>query len=99
MITLIGTTTAVNDIGDIVETKTEREVFAEVRSVGSKRKMEAMALGLSLAWKFVLADYYDYQDEEQVIYDDKTYDIVDTFRRDDNGIELTASRCKNGSSV
>lgn len=93
VITLISTTKALNEIGDITETETRREVFAKVKSVGSKRKLEALAFGLRLAWKFVLADYYDYCDEETAEYDGEKYSIIDTYRTDQNEIELTVTRC------
>ena len=93
LITLIGITQSVNAIGDTVESETRREVYASVRSVSSKRKLEALALGLRYQWKFVLADYYEYQDEPYVEYDGKRYSVMETYRNADNGIELTAARC------
>lgn len=93
VIKLIGSTKTVDAFGDTTEVETEREVFANVRSVFAKRRMEALAVGLKIEWKFVLADYYDYHDEEKVKYDGKTWNIIATDRTKENGIELTVTRC------
>lgn len=93
VIVLVDTSKTVDAIGDTVETETEREVFASVRSVFAKRRMEALAVGLKIEWKFVLADYYDYQNEEKVKYDGKTWNIISNDRTKENGIELTVTRC------
>lgn len=93
VIKLVGTTKTVDAFGDTVEVETEREVFASVRSVFAKRRMEALAVGLKVEWKFVLADYYDYRDEEKIKYDGKTWNVISNDRTKENGIELTVTRC------
>lgn len=93
VITLIGAAGSLaNEVGDPAGEVSEKEVFAQVRSVGSKRKLEALAAGLKLAWKFILADYYDYDGQEQVKYMGITYNVVDTYRTEDGTVELTAAR-------
>lgn len=93
IITLVGAAKTTDAYGDIVEEPTEVEVFAQVRSVGSKRKLEAAAVGLKLEWKFVLADYYDYSGQEKLRYEDELFHVVDTYRTAEGGIELTVTRC------
>lgn len=93
IIDLIKAEKVVNELGDTVETTSEKSVFAQVKSVGSKRKYEALSFGLKLVWKFILADYLDYSGEDQVRYDGDVYQVTDTFRRPDGGIELTVARC------
>lgn len=89
VIILIAETFAVDDVGNSVATPTEREVFAKVKSVGGKYKLEAMASGLYPQYRFVLADVLDYQDETRAKYKGKEYRIIDTYQGEDNTIELT----------
>ena len=93
VIDLISSTKTVNALGDTVETTTEKTVFVQVQSVGAKLKYEALSFGLKLVWKFILADYLDYSGEEQVRYEGSVYQVTDTFRRQDGGLELTVARC------
>ena len=93
IVTLVGPVGPLtNEVGDPVGAQNEIQVFARVRSVGSKRKMEAMAAGLKLEWKFILSDCYDYDGQEQARYNGVLYNIVDTYRPEDGTIELTAAR-------
>lgn len=64
---------------------TFREVFAEVRSVSQNEFYTAAQSGFKPVYRFILADYYDYEGEEIVRYQDELYNIVRTFR---NGVEL-----------
>ena len=45
-----------------------REVFAEVKSISQSEYYTAAQSGIKPAYKFVLADYYDYDDEDIVKY-------------------------------
>ena len=81
-----------NAIGDPAGDDAGKEVFARVRSVGGKRKLEGLAAGLKLEWKFDLADYYDYDGEEKVRYNGVEYNVVNAYRTADGGVELTVSR-------
>lgn len=89
IITLIGPPAGVNAIGDRTGEPVRREVFAEIKSVGASYKFKAMAAGLNPKYRFVLADYLDYNDETQVEYDGRVYRIIDTYRAQGNALELT----------
>jgi SPP1 family predicted phage head-tail adaptor len=89
-IKLLSSVNATDSYGDTVQVLTTREVFAEVKSVGMKEKYEALAVGLNPEIKFVLADYYDYGDEELLEWNGKTYKILRTYR-DGIRIELIAT--------
>lgn len=91
-INLINQEFTVNDVGDSIETETSRRVFADVKSVGLKRKMEAEQFGLKLELKFVLSDIAEYKDEQIVEYNGKRYNIVSTYAADDGSFELTTAR-------
>lgn len=95
VITLVSVANTVNELGDTVSVRTEREIFAEVRSIGMKETYEALAHGLKPELTFVLADYYDYNDEMIVIYEEKEYRVLRTYRNS-NALELVVT--KNGAS-
>ncbi len=66
VISLITIDESTNEVGDLVKVKTNKDVFAELKSIGQTEFYQAKALGLKPELKFVLADYYDYNDEKIV---------------------------------
>lgn len=91
VITLIGATMTANDVGDEVEVQTRTEVFARVKSVGASYKLQALAVGIRPKYRFVLQDRFDYEGQEQVEYEGDLYRVVDTYRGEDQSIELTVA--------
>ncbi len=69
-----------NEVGDLVKTRSEREVFVDVKSIGQSEFYQAQATGLKPEFKFILADFFDYENEKIVNYDGKDYRIVRIFR-------------------
>ena len=97
IITLMKETNTVDEYGDTVQTFTERNVFAEVKSVGQSEFYQADAVGLKPEIKFVIADFADYQDEKQLKYTpfggtEQIYTVLRTYRNKIN-MELV---CKKG---
>lgn len=82
-----------NELGDLVSIKTEREVFANIKSIGMKEKYEALSVGLNPELVFILPDYYEYQNEEKAEYDGIEYDIIRTYRTG-RMIEVVVSRAR-----
>lgn len=95
VLTLIKETYSVNEYGDTIAKRNEREVFCQVRSVGMREKYQAQAIGLLPELTFVLADYYEYNEEQYVRYEDKLYRIIRTYIKDTHEIELVVT--KDGS--
>ena len=97
VITLKKETNTVNEYGDTVQTFTSRQVFAEVKSVGQTEFYQAQAVGLKPEIKFVIADFYDYQDEKIVSYQPfgssvaEDYTVLRTFRTNTN-LEIVCRR-------
>lgn len=58
----------------------KREVFCGIRSVARSEFYQAEATGYKPELVFVLADYYDYEDETLVEYDGKRYRVIRTYR-------------------
>lgn len=85
VIKLVSKTTTHNSYGYLVVTPVEREVFAEVKSVGMREKYEALQAGLNPELTFILADYYDYENEDEIIYEGEHYRVLRTYR---NGLRL-----------
>lgn len=76
-------------IGDLVQGSTRRTVFAARKSVGATYKLQALAVGLRPKYRFILADYLEYQGETLVEYEGDQYRVIDTYRGEDNTLELT----------
>ena len=89
---LIAQIYTVNSIGDAVPTETSRQVFVEVKSLGLKRKIEAMATGLNVEFKLILADVQEYADEKIVEYKGVRYNVLNVYVADDQSVELTVGR-------
>lgn len=92
VVKLIKQTYTLNDVGDAIAAETEREVFAKRESIGLKRKLEAEEAGLKLAYKFTLADEYDYDNEEILEYNEERFNIVNVFITSTREVELTTAR-------
>lgn len=86
---LIAQTFTVNSIGDAVASESSRQVFVEVKSVGLKRKIEAMATGLNIEFKLILADIQEYKGEKLVEYNGVRYNVLNVYIADDQSVELT----------
>lgn len=98
IIKLISEANQIDEYGDTVPTAQEREVFAELKSIGQSEFYQAHAVGLKPELKFVLPDYLEYQGEKILKFQDyneteeQEYSIIRTYR---NGNELEIT-CKRG---
>lgn len=91
ILTLIQTTQAADEYGDLVTTETTREVFAKLGSIGQKEFYQAQAVGLQPELKFVLADSLDYEGETLVEHNGQRYRVLRTYRKGQE-LELTVYR-------
>ena len=96
VITLMKETNTVDSYGDTTQTFTERQVFAEVKSIGQSEFYQAEAVGLKPEIKFVIADFADYQDEKQLKYTpyggvEEIYTVIRTYRNKIN-LEIVCAR-------
>lgn len=87
-IKLITVDKTVNEYGDTVENDCmEREVFAEVKSIGQTEFYQAQASGIKPEIKFVLPDYLEYQNEKKIKFrsygevEERIYTVIRTFRK------------------
>lgn len=85
VLTLVSKTKVVDEYGDTVETQVKKDVFCKSLSVGTVEFYQAQTVGTKPELKFVIADYLDYDDQTEVIYEDTKYKVLRTYRK---GIEL-----------
>lgn len=100
VITLVKEVNAVNAMGDVVKTCTERTIMADVKSIGGREFYEAHGVGLRPEIVFVIADFLDYQNEQKIKYKPfggtlEDYFVIRTYRTG-NGLEIT---CRRGVDV
>lgn len=85
---LISTEKITDDIGDIIETETEKMVYVNKGSVGRTEYYQALSAGLKL--KLLLeVRAIDYSDEEMLRFNGIDYNVVKTYSKNDEIIELT----------
>lgn len=89
VITLISYTEEVDSCGDMVRTASERNVFADVASIGTKEFYQAAAVGMQPEIKFIIADYLDYRCEKDLAWNGEQYRVLRTYRKD-NRLEIIA---------
>lgn len=79
----------VNEYGDNILKPITREIFAQLISIGTKEFYQAQTVGIKPEIKFLISDYLDYQDEEEVVYNDKIYKVLRTYRKTTDELEIT----------
>lgn len=89
VITLVSYTETIDRYGLTTRTETTKTVFAEVKSIGQSEFYQAMAQGLKPEIKFVIADYYDYNNEKEIVWNTKRYNVLRTYRQN-NTLEIVA---------
>lgn len=92
IIKLLAITETTNAQGDLIETITERQVFAKRKSVKMSEAYAAMATGLKAELIFVLADYLDYDGEDYIEHNSIRYRVLRTYVMESNELEITVTR-------
>lgn len=92
---LISTVINTNSIGDLIETKTETLIFAEVKSVRQSEFYQAAASGLRPELMFVIRTD-EYASHPKLKYNNVEYTIIRVYNRPDKMTELTCSGLTNG---
>ena len=95
VVKLISVTTTENDMGDIIETPVEREVFADKQSIRQSEFYQAAATGLRPELMFVVRSV-DYNGEQKLKYNDKEYAVIRTYDKDGELTELICQGVVNG---
>ena len=87
VIYLLTTRSTTNEVGDQIETQEKSMRFAQLKSIGQSEFYQAQAQGLKPEIKFVLADYLDYENQEEIIHNNFRYKVLRTYRTG-NEIEI-----------
>lgn len=87
VIYLLSNEITTNNVGDQIETPKKEMRFAKLKSIGQSEFYQAQANGLKPELKFVLADYLDYDNQEEVIHNNFRYKVLRTYRTG-NEIEI-----------
>ena len=90
VVKLISNTVTENDMGDIIETPVEREVFADKQSIRQSEFYQAAATGLRPELMFVVRTI-EYNGETRLKYNGKEYSIIRVYDKDG---ELTEIVCQ-----
>lgn len=80
-----------NELIILIEGDSRREVLCGLRSVGHVEFYEAQATDYKPELKFVLADYFDYNNETLVKYGADLYRVIRTYRVG-HELEITVGR-------
>lgn len=88
-----------NEYGDTFDNAdwdNAKEIFCEIASISQSEFYAAVQSGFKPTLKVKIADYYDYDNEDLLLYNSEEYNIIRTYRNG-TSIELTAeSRADNG---
>ena len=79
---LVQTAQATNEYGDTVkESPVVRSIYCKVVSIGQNEFYQAQTSGYKPEIKFVIADYYDYQGESEIVFEGVRYKVLRTYRK------------------
>jgi len=95
VISLVTITYTESDIGDIVETRTDRQVYANKKSIRQSEFYQAQANGLRPEAMFEMRSI-DYQGEQKLIHDGKEYNVIRTYSKNGEILELVCDRLVGG---
>ena len=92
-IALISTEYTQDDIGQWIEERTETDVFAIVESVTMSEFYQAGMQGFKPEYRMTVW-MSEYNGQNLIEYNDKTYTVYRTYRRDDGRMELYVTERK-----
>ena len=95
---LIGESPKAHGIFDDPQEERRMRYCAE-RSVGQTEVYQAKAEGLNPEIKLVLPHAFDYKGEKRLEYDEERWEIIRTYKNEQNGIELTIQRERGNAEV
>jgi len=98
VVKLISVTVTENDMGDIIETPVEREVFADKQSIRQSEFYQAAATGLRPELMFVVRTI-EYNGETRLKYNGKIYDIIRIYDKDGELTELVCQGVVNRANA
>ena len=95
IINLVSVTTGENDMGDIIEAETKRQVFADKKSIRQNEFYQAQATGLRPELMFIVRSI-EYEQEPKLEYNSKMFTIIRAYDKDGELTELVCQGLVNG---
>lgn len=86
-IDLTAITTSTDDVGDPIEVEVKTTVFCNKKSIRQSEFYQALAIGLKPELMFEVR-VMDYAEQEWLYFNSKKYQIIRTFTKNDETIEL-----------
>ena len=90
VLTLRSVSYTVNDYGDLVAAGTDQVVFCNKKSIRQSEFYQAHATGLKPEIMFEVRNV-DYDGQQQLVHEGKTYNIIRTYTPNGEIIELVCS--------
>jgi SPP1 family predicted phage head-tail adaptor len=87
IISLVSESEIENELGDIITIDTPKQVFANKKSVRQNEFYQAQAAGLKPELMFEIR-YMDYEEEKNIIFNNKPYRVIRTYTKNEETIEL-----------
>jgi SPP1 family predicted phage head-tail adaptor len=91
VIELIELITVPDGVGGYTETEIVRTVFADKKSIRSSEFYQAHVAGLKPELNLIIRQI-EYNGESRVRWNDKVYDVLRTYSKNDELIELTCAK-------
>lgn len=83
-------TESIDAYGDTIFNEDYKLVFCNVLSIGTKEFYQAQTSGVKPEIKIEIADYFDYNSQDEVILDEIRYKVLRTYRKlGSNVLEIT----------
>jgi len=99
IITLINIVDSTNDMGDSIKVQKKREnIFADKKSIKQSEFYQASAVGLKPELTFIIRTI-DYENEPMLEYNSKIYNIIRTYEKEDEFIELICQGVVNNATT
>ena len=95
---LLSETKTVNDIGDTISVPVERKVYVDSKSARQSEFYQAQAVGLRAEIMFEMRRT-EYNGEQRIKYDEEEYDIIRTYKKNNDFIELVGQGITNKNGV
>lgn len=96
-IELIKVESYADQFGELKERETSSGIrLVETKSIGMKEFYEAHAHGLKPEIVFIMADYFDYDNEPFIMYNSRRYQVLRTYQKTgSNALEIVCQHLLN----
>ncbi|MFS0864123.1 phage head closure protein [Fredinandcohnia sp. 179-A 10B2 NHS] len=98
VINLISETIIENDMGDSISAETKKQVFANKKSIRQSEFYQAQATGLKPEMMFEIR-YSEYNDEQKIEYNNKTYNVIRAYTKNEEILELICEGIVNNANA